>query len=108
MWVVKARSECVAEVTPTWSIPAVAAASTSVFPWRTSTVVSVPKGVVTANSEAPAMNRSETEFGYRVVLQRVRGADVAVHGARIGPPALPHDLAVAGSAEGRLGREAGA
>lgn len=51
---------------------------------------------------------SQPEFGYRVVLQGIRGADIAVHGARVGPAALAHDLAVAGAAECGLGGESGA
>ncbi len=49
---------------------------------------------------------SEAEFGDGVVLEGVGGADVAVDGARVGPAALAHDLAVAGAAEGGLGGEA--
>lgn len=51
------------------------------------------------------MTCSQPEFGDRVVFQRVGGADVAMHGARVGPPALSHDLAVRRATERGLGRK---
>jgi hypothetical protein len=55
-----------------------------------------------------APQSSEPELGDGIIFQRIRGADVVVHGPRIRPPALAHDFAVAGTAEGGLGGETGA